>query len=408
MEKYILENGVKLLYENRKSNITSFCIGFEAGAFAENISEVGIAHGLEHMVFKGTKNYSEDEINKLSDEIFGFSNAMTNYPYVIYYGTCLTKNFLRGFSLYSDIVLNPCFPDLGFKEEIDVIKQELKDWKDDPYQFCEDELLKNSFQNSRLKELIIGNENCIEKINIENLKKFYKENYRPDNCVISVVSSLEFQNVKDIVTNIFSNWRTKVPVKNYNAYYEVNKPGKYVSYNGNNCGAKVQYLFPIFKLSDEEIDTLKVFNYGFGEGTSSILYDLIRTKNGLAYDVKSYIKNEKGIKLYCIQLSTSSEKVKMAIELINNLLLDSSSVCSCFTNEYIDKIIGSIQLKNELRKEKSIEMCINLCRSEIMYGDGTKIFKDIVNHGIDKYEISKLVKKILINPSVQMLLPRQQ
>lgn len=96
MRHYKLKNGIDIQYIKREGNISSFCIGFNAGALVEKENEYGLAHVVEHMVFKGTQNRTEEEINKLCDETFGFHNAMTNYPYVIYYGTTLSCDFKKG------------------------------------------------------------------------------------------------------------------------------------------------------------------------------------------------------------------------------------------------------------------------------------------------------------------------
>ena len=156
---HILNNGIKLIYEFRTADITSFCIGFNAGALEEiDGFKLGIAHAVEHMVSKGTKTRNEKEINSLCDKIFGFENAMTNFPYVVYYGTSLSEDFKKGLELYSDIILNPVFPEVGFKEEMNIILEELKEWSDDIYQHCEDSLLYNAFSKKRIKNLIIGTE----------------------------------------------------------------------------------------------------------------------------------------------------------------------------------------------------------------------------------------------------------
>ena len=131
---FVLENGLTLIYQKREGELTSFCIGFNAGALIETKENYGVAHALEHMLFKATKTKSEFEINRLCDETFGFHNAMTNFPYAIYYGTTLSKDFNKGLNIYSDIIINPTFPRDGFKEEIRIILEELKEWKDDPYQ----------------------------------------------------------------------------------------------------------------------------------------------------------------------------------------------------------------------------------------------------------------------------------
>ena len=207
MKSYILDNGIRLFYQQREGAITSFCIGFKAGALEEEDYHLGTAHVVEHMVFKGTTKRTEKEINSDIDRLFGFSNAMTNYPYVIYYGSVNSVDFDDAFELYTDILLNPTFSREGFQEEMKVIKEELRDWKEDLSQSCEDNLLANAFKKRRIKELIIGSEESLENISLEEVKSFYYEHYFPENCVITIVTSLEADYVYNEINNLFGTWR---------------------------------------------------------------------------------------------------------------------------------------------------------------------------------------------------------
>lgn len=405
MKKYTLTNGVQLHYIKRQGNISSFCIGFNAGALVENNNQLGIAHIVEHMVFKGTKSKNENDINKMCDNIFGFNNAMTNYPYVIYYGTTLSLDFRKGFELYSDIVINPTFPEEGFKEEINVILEELKEWKDDPYQECEDELFFNAFNKRRIKDLIIGNEKSIRATTLEDIKEFYNKNYISESCVISIVSSLEFKEIIQIVEDNFDSWENKHK-DDIKYIYEDNNDGVYSKIKKDLNGAKIQYCFPIHNLSNEEIDILKIFNFKFGEGISSILFDNIRTKNGMVYDISSSIKNEQGIKLFIITLGTSVDKVERAIESINEIISNVKNIKGMFSNENIENIIKSINLKKELSLEKSIELCKKITTEQIMF-NSTENISNVFMEGkeIDERQIINVACKVLKNPSVQILKP---
>ena len=102
MQKIILNNGVRLLYKFKDIEHTSFCISLESGANAENKDEIGMAHALEHILFKGNEKLKEDEINGKLDDLFGFNNAMTNFPYVIYY-ELLQRKILKKDFLYIQI-----------------------------------------------------------------------------------------------------------------------------------------------------------------------------------------------------------------------------------------------------------------------------------------------------------------
>jgi len=407
MKKIIFENGVKLLYKKAENNLTSFTIGFNAGANREGKDELGIAHVVEHMLFKGTASRTEYQINKLCDETFGFCNAMTNYPYAVYYGTTLDEDFEKGFEIYSDILLNPSFPNDGFKEEIDVISTELKEWKDDSNQFCEDSMLYNGFNMRRIKNLIIGTEESIRSITISKIKNFYNQYYTSDNCSVSVISSMSFNIVSDIVEKYLCNFNSKsFNEDTQQIIYEKNNPGIYFQYRDDLQGAKIQYCFPIHDLNDREISALKLFNLVFGEGTSSILYDEIRTKRGLVYDINSKIKNETGIKLFTISLGTSYENVYQTIEIINNQIEEVKKSKGYFEKACLLKLCKSYKLRRMLAIEKSIQTSMNLCVYEIMYGDGSVIFSEFkVMEKINEVEIMKVVNRVLVNATIQVLMP---
>lgn len=400
MKEFILKNGIKILYEYRVSNISSFCIGFNAGALEEEGFNAGIAHVVEHMVFKGTKNRSEKEINNRCDELFGFHNAMTNYPYAIYYGTMHSINFKEGLEIYGDIVMNPSFKEEGFNEEIMVIKEELTDWKEDVNQHCEDMLLKNSFSKRRIKELIIGNEESINKINIEEVKRFYSLFYCPQNCVISVVSSLNEQLILKIVDSIMGSWDKRF-IKRNDTYYENNVAGIFVNDIEGLQGGKIQYCFPIHTLSEEEVIELKLLNLLLGDGVSSILYDSIRTQKGLAYEINSEVKAERGIKLFKINLSTSKDKVKEAINIIDDCLVSFMNNQSYRENINLEKLINRCVLKNELSIEKSIELCKKLTTEQLMFNSSSPSSNQCKIEDIEK--LYKVANKILKNPSIQIL-----
>lgn len=404
MKKVTLENGMKLIYEHREGDLSSFCIAFNGGALEETGRfKLGTAHAVEHMISKGTKSRDEEEINKICSEIFGFENAMTNFSYVIYYGTCLSEDFEKGIEVYSDIILNPTFPQKGFKEEMNIILEELKEWKDDMYQYCEDALLYNAFSSKRIKNRIIGTEEDIKNITLDEIKEFYNTYYNPENCAVAVCSSLDFQYVINIVNNFFGNW-SRSSNKIIDASKEKNKEGLFVAKLTDIEGAKIQYIFSIDELNEEEYSILNLFNSAFGEGTNSIIFDEIRTKNGLAYDVKSYIKNERGVKNFIISMGTSAENVDKAINLINEKIREIKNKRGYFNTEKIRALSKNIKLKRQLKLERAIQLCKELSTYEIMYGDAEKLYKEVEGlENINEEKIIEVINKVLNNASIQIL-----
>ena len=404
MIRQILENKINLIYEySNNEKLSSFCIGFDAGAFKEKGYNMGVAHAVEHMLFKGSKKRSEIEINKLCDEYFGFCNAMTNYPYVIYYGTTLTEDFQRGFEIYSDIILNPAFDESGLIGEMEIIKEELKEWKDDISDFCQHELLNNAFESRRIKEYIIGTSEDLNKITLEELKKFYQQFYTADNCTITVVSSLPFTEIKAIVEKYFGFWQAKSKSDiGSNEVYEDNISGVFVANKKDIEICKIAYLLPIHKLDSREIIALKVFNHIFGEGTSSILYNSIRTENSIAYEVYSEIMNEKGIKLFSIVLGTSIDKVDKAIEIIGEIFDRLKSGDIKINRSDIKAAIRMIKLKRQLRLEKSIEVCKEFTTNAIMFDEVIDDEMELLDE-VDELILEKVIKSLLVEPSIQIV-----
>ena len=402
MQKIILNNGVRLLYKFKDIEHTSFCISLESGANAENKEEIGMAHALEHILFKGNEKLKEDEINEKLDDLFGFNNAMTNFPYVIYYGTTAKEDFEEGFSLYADIVLNSDLEEFGFSEELNVIKQESDEWKEDLEQHVEDLALMNALPDERIGNLIIGEKNHIEAISFKGLKDFYEKNYLSENMVVSVVSSLPLEKVKEIVEKNF-NRAKRGKISKYSLERNINC-GIFSKKIEGNTGAKICCLFDINDLSMEEVTLLKVFNLWFGEGVSSVLYDEIRTKNGLAYEVYSEVKYEKGIRLFKIYLGTSKEKEEEALGLIEKCISKAMDIEDYLSEEGLNKLIKRFKLKNSLDLEKSIVLANRMAIYETMFNRGEYIFEELnLVENLSLKDMKNLIKRVLKKSIVQII-----
>lgn len=369
MEEYIFENKLKLIYKQTESELTSICISVDAGAGVEK-EKYGLAHATEHMVYKGTRNRSEKEINEDLANIFGFNNAMTNYPYVIYYGTLLKYDLEKGTELLSDIITNPTFPQYGFNEEIAVIKEELKQWDEDIEQYCEDKLFFNSFKDRRIKYPIIGTEESLNEITLNDIKEFYSKYYFPENISIVVISSIDFNRVKKIIMEYFGKWNSsKNKNKITNIDYEISSGEIFTDVKKGIKTSRVEIICPIDKLNDNEMRALRIFNQYFGEGVNSILYDTLRTKNGLVYDVLTKISNENYIKIYKITFNTSNENVDKVIDLVKECIEKLKLLSINVGAKTLRQLIKNFKIKRLFREEQSIVLAKELATYDTMFGD---------------------------------------
>lgn len=402
MKEYILENGVKLIYKKNISDLTSICISLDAGALRDE-EKYGIAHATEHMVYKGTKNRSEEDINKDLSEIFGFQNAMTNYPYVIYYGTLLGEDLEKGIELFSDIIINPSFKNDGFKEEMSVIVEELKEWDEDLEQYLEDKLFLNAFKSRRIKYPIIGTFDSLKNICLEDIKEFYKKTYFPRNTKIAVVTSLDFDIVLDIVKRYFEEWNSTLDIID-EITYETPYSKVFEDIKGDIKTSKIQINYPIDKLSQKELRALRIFNEYFGEGINSKLFDTLRTKNGLVYDVLTRVCHENGIKFYKITFSTAKENVDKALSLIDECVYEIKNLKNTISEAELLKWKKSFKLKRLFREEQSIVLAKELSTYETMFND----YRVYINEteDIDDIDIDFIVdtsEKVFKNKLVQII-----
>lgn len=404
MEDFIFDNGVKLVYRKSTSSLTSICISLDAGAGRDE-EILGVAHATEHMVYKGTKNKTEAEINQQLSNIFGFQNAMTNYPYVIYYGTLLNVDLEDGIELFSDIIINPVFDTDGFNEEMDVIKEELKEWDEEVEQYCEDKLFFNSFGDRRIKQPIIGTEESLKDITLEDIRNFYNKFYTPKNTTIVVVSSLDFEFIKDIVSKYFTNWRGIESVKDEIHYERPKKGIFYDGISGTNT-SKVEVIFPIDHLTRNELKAFRIFNQYFGEGVNSMLFQSLRTDNGLVYDVLTKISYESFIKLYKITFSVASENITKALDCIEEVFININRFNEYVNEEGLKLLIKSLKLKRLFYEEQGVRLAKELATYDSMFGDYNIYLDEIEDlDKISKEFIFDTALKVLNNPSIEVISP---
>lgn len=402
MKDYILENGLKLVYKKGNSELTSIAISLDAGA-ARDGDKLGVAHVTEHMVYKQTETRDEKEINTILSDTFGFQNAMTNYPYVVFYGTLLNEDIDKGLEIFSDILLNPVFTEAGFAEEMEVIKQELKEWDEELEQYTEDKLYLNSMDRRRIKYPIIGTKESLKDLTIDDAIDFFNDYYCANNGTITVITSLEFEQVVDKVEEYFLDWRSE-SLPEDEVEYTNPITGVFKDNKEEINTAKVQIIFPIHTLNQWEIKALKVFNQYFGEGVNSMLFETLRTKNSLVYDVLTKVSNEEHINIYKITYSIAVENVDKSIKVVQSLINDVDKFKKDLNTENISKIIKSFKLKRLFAEEQTVRLAKELSTYDTMFGD-YNIYLDEID-GLEKLTpeyIINTVVKVFNNMSIQVI-----
>ena len=145
-----------------------------------------------------------------------------------------------------------------------------------------------------------------------------------------------------------------------------------------------------------EIKALKVFNQYFGEGVNSVLFDNLRTNNGLVYDVLTRVANEEYIKVYKITYATSVENVEKSIQIVENLISDVDNFKKDLDTKKISKMIKGFKLKRLFGEEQSVRLAKELATYDTMFGD-YNIYVD------ESRDLEKLTPEYIINTAAKVL-----
>ncbi|MBU5314694.1 insulinase family protein [Clostridium bornimense] len=364
MIKY-LSNGIKVIIEEAEGELTNFTVGFNGGALQDD-EYLGICHYIEHGLFLGTKNRSEEDINKEFDKYFGFYNAMTNYSYVVYYGTTFNEDFKKGIELYSDILLNPTFPDEKLNREKNIIYTEIDEWLQNEKLKSESILFSKIF-DGRLQNIIHGTKESIKEITKENVIEKYESIYVAENCTISIVTALKSDEVLKVLEENFSSMK-----RGYKISYPERKVlsgNKIVVNNEKSNTATVFASVDLHGLNKEEKECMYVLDYILGNGTNSILYDRLRTTKALVYDVETEIRFDSGVEVYLVNAMTSKDQGEEVAFEVEDILSNVERYISDITEDELQHYIKKIKMNKIIRWERKIQKAKDLSAEDIMYSE---------------------------------------
>jgi len=407
LKRSTLENGIDLVTIKRDTQLASIQIGVKIGSIYEKIEEKGIAHFVEHMLFKGTNNRNNKQLNEELEQLAGEYNAYTDYTCTVYSITALNDELTSSLEILSDMLQNSVFSEKEIEKERGVILAEIRTSKDDVEDFSFRKTLDSAFKKSSIKIDAAGKESTVRKFKREDLLGFYEEFYVPNNTCITIVSPNEHEIVLDLVTKYFHGWKDR-SFKKGNVIVEDNVPIKKVSYKKEIEQSTIVYLYTFHNLSKQEELALRILNYKLGESANSVLFRKLREEKGLAYDVYSELDVTEDVKLLIIYTSVNEQDVDEALsiidEVINNIkaekiILDERNV-SLMKKVLNTAVVGTL--------EDSIQLGNYVLHQIIDNEDIYEFIDDMDNmENIKSKDIYDIAKKVLSNPTVHILLPKK-
>ena len=279
-----LNNGLTILLDHFNSNTLSIGLWLNAGSVNENNKQLGIAHMLEHMAFKGTKTRNAFDISKEIEDVGGDINAYTSKENTAYYVKLLPSNYELGIEILSDIFLNSTFPKEEIERERGVIISEIGQSNDMPDDKVFDKFYSLAYKNQSIGEPILGTKVSVGGFNKDDLKEFCNQYYNPLNLIIGISGKFDEKKIINQITNKFEflkpGDKTIKPKYKWNSGFHSEKKDL----------QQAHIVFGVEGLSnvDKQRLDLSALTIILGGGMSSKLFQEIREKKGLCYSIFSF------------------------------------------------------------------------------------------------------------------------
>lgn len=312
---HTLRNGLRIIHQPSSSKVAYCGFAINAGTRDELINEQGMAHFVEHLLFKGTKSRSAWNILNWMEAVGGDLNAYTNKEETVVYAAFLVEHFNRAVSLLGDIVFHSTFPENEIHKEAEVVIDEIHSYEDNPSELIFDDFEDLVFRDHPLGHNILGKPELLKGYTTQEVVHFTSRYYHPSNIIFFVQGDLNFKRVVyqvekavgDIPGIEISNQRTPPPI--YTQQKKIIDKGTSQTHVMLGCRAYHAY--------DEKRTALYLLNNMLGgPGMNSKLNVSLRERRGLVYNVESNLTSYTDTGLFSIYFGTDPENTKLCLRLV--------------------------------------------------------------------------------------------
>ncbi|WP_188093927.1 pitrilysin family protein [Sulfurimonas sp. CVO] len=369
-ETKTLENGLQIVVIPLKNNtnVISTDIFYKVGSRNEILGKTGIAHMLEHMNFKSTKNLNAGEFDKEVKSIGGVNNASTSFDYTHYYIKSSTQNLDKSLELYAELMQNLNLKDEEFQPERDVVAEERR-WRTDnsPLGYLYFAMFNNAYVYHPYHWTPIGFMNDIQTWTIDDIREFHKTYYQPNNAILMVTGDIEPKEVFAKAQKMFGDIKNKTEIPEFKFVEPEQNGPKRVTIKKESEVEMIAITFHIPDFRDEDQVTLSAISEILFSGKSSRLYKELMDKKHLVNSVYAYNMENIDPGLF-IFLATCNQDVKaedVEKELIKQIeLIKNEKV----TKEEIEKVKINTKADFIYSLESSTSVA-NLFGSYLVRGD---------------------------------------
>jgi len=354
---HTLSNGLRIIHAPNQSAVAYCGFAVDAGTRDEADHEQGMAHFVEHLLFKGTKKRHAWHILNRMENVGGDLNAYTNKEETIVYSAFLAEHFPRAVELLADIVFHSTFPQQEIDKEVEVIIDEIQSYEDSPSELIFDDFEELLFPNHPLGRNILGKPDLLHQFKSEDALRFTSRYYRPENVIFFVQGNVDFKRVVRLVE------RATADVAPSTESYSRRRPDLYVprslTLHRDTHQAHVMIGSRGYDAHDEKRTALYLLNNILGgPGMNSRLNVSLRERSGLVYNVEANLTSYTDTGVFCIYFGTEHDHVDRCIRLVKKELkrLCEKPLSTNQLNAAKKQIIGQIGVARDNAESTALGM----------------------------------------------------
>ncbi len=317
---FTLSNGLRLIHAPSPTNVAYCGFAVDAGTRDELDGEQGMAHFVEHLIFKGTMKRRAWHILNRMENVGGDLNAYTNKEETVIYSAFLKEHFSRAVELLADIVFHSVFPQPEIDKEVEVIIDEIRSYEDSPSELIFDDFEELIYPEHALGRNILGRPELLRSFRSEDARRFVARYYKPANMVFFVLGDIDFRKVVRTVERAVSD----IPYGEVEGYVRRKplpySPRRLVMEKGTHQ-SHVMIGGRGYDAYDERRTGLYLLNNILGgPGMNSRLNVILRERKGLVYNVESNLTAYTDTGTFCIYFGCDAEDEERCIDLVHKEL----------------------------------------------------------------------------------------
>lgn len=316
---HTLSNGLRIIHAQNASAVAYCGYAIDAGTRDEAEHEQGMAHFVEHLIFKGTqKRHSWHILNRM-EHVGGDLNAFTNKEETVVYSAFLVEHFPRAVELLTDIVFHSTFPQTEIDKEVEVIIDEIQSYEDTPSELIFDDFEELVFPNHPLGRNILGKPELLHRFKTKDALNFTNRYYQPDNMVFFVQGNIHFKRIIRLLEKAVSD------IQASNIPYQRKQPLAYtpnsLTLHRDTHQAHVMIGCRAYDAHNKKRTALYLLNNILGgPGMNSRLNVSLRERSGLVYNVEANLISYTDTGLFSIYFGTDPSDIERCIRLVHKEL----------------------------------------------------------------------------------------